>query len=56
MMSDGMDQDTSMYGMTMVGRDSSIATDTSDGWVRPPIPILMSTPHETGDSIVPSTS
>ena len=52
-MSEGMDPENQVHGMLMVGhRDSSQATDTSEGWARPPsnIPILMNPPHETSDS------
>ena len=51
---EGMDQDTQMQGMLLVGRDSSQATDNSEGWVRPPsnIPVLMNAPYETPDSVL----
>ena len=52
-MSEGMDPDNLQQGMLMVGpRDSSLATSTSDDWVRPPIniPTLMNAPYETSSS------
>ena len=52
-MSEGMDPENQVQGMLMVGhRDSSLATETSDEWVRPRsnIPTLMNAPYETSSS------